>query len=118
MPASSKSSWMPVLAGILLIVAGAVALLRGLARMFLAGFVERPVMGLGMEIAGGFQVVMAVIIIIGAIFALQRKVWWLALTASVIAVLQFMAVGIFSTLIGFLGIFALILVAASRQEFV
>ena len=118
MPASGKNSWMPVMAGILLLVAGIVALLRGLARMLLAGFIERPVMmGLGLEIAGGFQVVMAVIIIIGAIFALRRKVWWLALVASVITVLQFLAVGIFSTIVGFLGIFALILVASSRQEF-
>jgi len=114
MAKSSSKTWMPTVAGILLLIAGAIALLRGLGRMFIASFTERPLLGLGLEIAGGLQVVLAIIIIIGGIFAVQRKVWWLALTASVIATLHLLAAGIFSTLVGLIGILAIILLAVSK----
>lgn len=110
MAKSSSKTWMPTVAGILLILDGALALLRGLGRMFVGGLLERPLLGLGLEIAGGLQVVLAIIIIIGGIFAMQRKVWWLALIASILAIFTL-------PLSGLLGILAVIFIALSKKEF-
>jgi hypothetical protein len=110
MAETTKRGWMPTVAGILLFIDGVFALLRGLGRMFVGGLFETMPIGLGLEIAGGLQVVLAVIIVIGGIFALQRKVWWLALIASIFAIFTL-------PLSGLLGILAVIFIALSKKEF-
>jgi lysylphosphatidylglycerol synthetase-like protein (DUF2156 family) len=101
-------------AGVLLIIAGIIALLRGMGRVFIGGALDRPLLGLGLEIVGGFLVLIAIVIILGGIVCFLRKMWWLALIASILAAISVLFVHL---LIGLLGIMALIFIVISKKEF-
>lgn len=111
---AGSKTWMPIAAGVLLVVAGILALLRGMGRIFIGGVLDRPLLGLGFEIAGGFLVLIAIVIILGGIISFLRKLWWLALIASILAAISILFVHL---LIGLVGILALIFIALSKKEF-
>ncbi|MFC2069198.1 hypothetical protein ACFLTP_09380 [Chloroflexota bacterium] len=107
----------PTVAGVFNIITGALGILGALGAFFGFGVVTGafniptgyipdfvPAIVLGSAI---FSLIVAVLALIGGIFAVQRKQWGWALTGSIAA--------IFSLI--FLGIPAVILVATSKNEF-
>lgn len=118
-----NNSSSPIAAGVLSIVSGIIGVLIGAGLILLAvffislvsiettpadadfPFVIFEAMYLGW---GVFTLLLAVLAIIGGIYALQRKYWGLALAGSIAAILAF-----FPT-----GIAAVIFVALSKNEFV
>ena len=107
-----KKTWMPVVAGSLSIAAAGANLLAimGLA-IFGALAIVPQSMGVNASII--FYLVMiplaaiAVLALVGGIYALQRKKWGIALTGAIAAFLPF----------SLLGIAAVILIALSKDEF-
>jgi hypothetical protein len=106
-PPEAPKTWMPVTAGILSIIAG--------VGDFFAGLIFGTVLGL----AGAFEglpwlgilaiplIILGIVIVIGGIFALQRKVWGMALAKAICAILS-------ATL---LSILATVFVSLSKKEF-
>ena len=103
----TPQTWMPVVAGILTIVAGVVDFFVGLivgARGHVAGFFG--IWGLGAF--GVPHIVLGIIAVIGGIFALQRKVWLMALVGAICALMWPLSL---------LGILSIIFVCLSQKEF-
>ncbi len=108
MAESKAKTWMPVVAGILLLVVGGISLLQALARITFGGMMLRSFWTIiGIKIAALIKSFFALIVVVGGIFTLRRKVWWLALVGAIFATLNTML----------LGIPALILVVLSKNEF-
>lgn len=109
-PETAKKTWLPTLAGILSIVAGAIELLGGMAiggvGALLTTFMRMP--GLGAFI--GFPLMaVGIVAIIGGICSIRRRVWGLALAGAICS--------LFLPHITVLGIVAIVFVAISRREF-
>jgi TM2 domain-containing membrane protein YozV len=102
---SEDQTALPMAAGILSIVAGALALISGITALGASAFAGSIVFGFGL--AGIPSIIFAIVAIVGGVFAIQRKIWWLALVGSIFALL--------STFV--LGIPAIIFTALSQKEF-
>lgn len=107
-----KKTWMPTAAGILDIISGSFGLI-GVCGLVIAGSVLRvapevpkflPPFFIGLAIP---LLIVAILAIIGGIYALQRKNWGLALAGSIAA--------FFPSWL--LGIAAIIFTALSKDEF-
>ena len=107
----------PIIAGILEIIAGLLGLLAALSLFIVVGMtggsldtpmgpLQAPVPGLIMS-SGIVTIVLAILSLVGGIFALQRKMWGLVLAGSIGALLTAFL----------LGIPAIILTAISKKEF-
>ena len=107
----------PTVAGILAIIAGVLGLIGavsmfigfgvtsgalGIPTGYIPGFVPGLVLGLAIP-----STLIAVLALVGGIYALQRKIWGLALAGSIAAILAFLP----------LGIPAVIFTAQSKDEF-
>ncbi|MFC2069077.1 hypothetical protein ACFLTP_08765 [Chloroflexota bacterium] len=107
----------PIVAGVFNIIVGALGILGAISTFFgfgvitgvlgipigpIPGFVPGIVLGTGI-----FTLIVAVLALIGGIFAVQRKQWGWALTGSIAAIFIFF----------FLGVPAVILAAISKNEF-
>jgi hypothetical protein len=109
---AKKETWMPMTAGILDIVAGSFGLICALVFILMGGvmrFVPDVPRFLGpifMALAGPFAIV-AILAIVGGVYALKRKIWGLALAGSIAA--------FFPSWI--LGIAAIVFTALSKKEF-
>jgi hypothetical protein len=108
---AQRTTPMPVIAGVLIIVSGAFKLLALLVAVLLVLFVliwppAAPWLALGVVILV-ICAALAVVSIIGGIAALRRRSWGLALAGAVIAALP----------LSLLGIAAIVLIALSREEF-
>jgi len=112
---------MPTAAGILLIIAGIIALITWVVAGFILGTV-----GLGLSMVPGAEgaatilivcgvigVILAILTLLGGISALQKKSWNFALAASIIGLFT---IG-FYFISSILSLIALILIAISKQEF-
>lgn len=100
-------SWMPVTAGILSIIAGAADLFIGLiVGTFLIAVSSRGALGLGAF--GVPLMIFGIVAIIGGVFAIQKKVWPMALVGSICALMWPLTV---------LGILAVIFVSIGKSEF-
>ncbi len=115
-----EKTWMPTVAGILNIVSGAFGLVGGLLLIGLGilGGTSIGFSGVGVNdisfvplfffgIIALPLIILSILAIVGGIYALQRKIWGLALAGSISATL-------FSQL---LGIPAIIFIALSKNEF-
>jgi hypothetical protein len=113
---ASVKTWKPITGGILSIIAGGIHLIGWLG---LSLFLSRASDFFGREIPNSQSsmawvvtfplVILAIIAIIGGIFALRRRIWGLALFGAICA--------IFSPLTWFLGVLAIIFVAIGKSEF-
>jgi len=121
-PPPDPQSWMPVAAGVMSIVAGAMGLI---AVAFLITFgatfgdeIAREVLksvgfwqsGVPLTIIGLISIPLIIInavAIIGGIYALQRRFWGLALAGAICAILPAQV----------LGIIAVVFIAVSKKEF-
>ena len=117
--------WMPVVAGILDIVSGAMGVVMGLGMSLyqtfagaaqgatgaaprfgphLGGFPQMPAFFPGMGLGIGITLaILGVLAIIGGIFALKTKAWGLALAGSVAAVLTGRLLGVLALIFTVLG---------------
>jgi hypothetical protein len=119
-----EATWKPIVAGILNIITGIINLFGmfvviGLLTAFGGGILSiiriadmMPIWLSGM--VHGVLIIMAILLavlsslpLIGGIYAIQRKVWSLALAGSVVAILSIPPLGIVST----------VLVSLSKSEF-
>lgn len=106
-------TWKPITAGILAIIAGVIAIAAEII-YFTSGtysiFVGMPFIESSATIGGGLLAT-GIIAIVGGIFALLRKIWWLALVGAIFS--TFFTV--WPVLI--IAIISIILIALSRSEF-
>jgi len=107
----------PTVAGILDIISGVLGLMGaismfigfgvvsgalGIPTGYIPGFVPELVLGLAIPLA-----IIAILALVGGIYAVRRKMWGLALAGSIVAIFTFLP----------LGIPAVIFAAQSRNEF-
>ena len=112
--APPQKTAMPTAAGILLIIAGVLGLIDwGIVLAFgtLAAFI--PFLGAIILICGIIGITFSVFALLGGIMAVQRKMWGLALTGSILGLFTVGFVGEASLL----SLIALILIAVSHREF-
>ena len=111
---ANNKTWMPMVAGILDIVAGCWALLLALVFIFIGSMTQFipdvppflfPILT---AVSVPFSVI-GILAIVGGIYALRRKVWGLALAGSIAS--------LFSLHLFFLGIAAIVFTALSKNEF-
>jgi len=109
-PEVAKETWVPTVAGILSIIAGAVELLGGIVvggiAAVLTAFIKMP--GLG-AIFGFPLIILGIVAVVGGIYSLRRRAWGLALAGAICSV--------FLPHITILGILAIIFIAISKREF-
>ncbi|MDD5083232.1 MAG: hypothetical protein PHU08_07675 [Dehalococcoidales bacterium] len=115
-PREVKKTWMPTTAGVLCIVAGVIDLFVGIAITALSSFIGALSGIWGARAIGtafGIPIIiLGIVAVIGGIYALQRRVWGLALAGAICALL------IFPVWPGSIaGLLAIIFVAVSKQEF-
>jgi RNA polymerase subunit RPABC4/transcription elongation factor Spt4 len=109
--AKAGSTWMPLTAGILDLVAGVPALIIGIlvaAGLGALGWIS-GIAGVGviMAVMGVPLIIFAIIAIVGGVFALRKRIWGLALAGSIFA--------LFCACI--LGIPAIVFIAMGKGEF-
>ena len=111
----------PIVAGVLSLVSGVIGIFMSVALILFSVFwaniesfpmdIPRDFPFLLLQVAcmvwGIVQLVLAIVAVIGGIYALQRKLWGLALAGAIVSMLVF-----FPT-----GIAAVIFVSLSREEF-
>ena len=112
---------MPMIGGILLVVAGIVSIANW--GYIMAVFATDPtaagilamIPGLAtlVYICGGIFIVLSIITLLGGVMALRRKMWALALVGSILGLFTFGFYGISSIL----SLVGLIILAISRKEF-
>jgi hypothetical protein len=107
-PEAAKQTSLPVVAGILIIIAGAAELIVGLAIGALGAVVTLFIAGLG-GVIGFPLIILGVVAIIGGIYSIRRKAWGMALAGAICA--------IFLPHVTILSILAIIFIALSKQEF-
>jgi len=102
-----EKTWKPVAAGVLMIIAGAFWGVGGGSGVFhdpfsapFRWFFETGQLDPGLIVAGA-------VAIVGGVFALQRKLWPMALAGSILAL----------PCMGLFGLLSIIWVAQSRKEF-
>lgn len=106
-------TWKPMVAGILMIIAGITAIVAEIiysASGDLGVFAEIPLVESSASLGGGLYATGA-IAIVGGIFAILRKVWWI----TIVGVIFSMFFTIWQVLV--MGIISIILIATSRREF-
>ena len=111
-----EKTWKPVAGGVCGIVAGAIGILAGSAIGIFFGTCwplltphMNPWMLGGFDLLGWPFVILGIVAIVGGIFAIQRRLWGLALAGSICAVLILPAF--------ILGVLAVVFVALGRSEF-
>ncbi len=88
-------TWMPLVAGILDLVAGIPALIfgiflatgLGIFGALIGGFAGVPGVGAILGAIAVPVIIFAIIAIVGGVFAIRRRTWWLALVGSIFAFL-------------------------------
>jgi hypothetical protein len=116
-----ERTWKPTTAGILSIIAGAFGLIAGIVLTVVARLsdlmpwhmwdappelVTAPLVGAG----GAIFIILGIVAIVGGTFAIQRRIWGLALAGAICALIV--------PPVFILGILSIIFVAMSKNEFV
>jgi hypothetical protein len=105
-----EKTWKPTTAGILSIVAGVLNLIVGIALaatdvMLLGPIIGLPVLGP----LAAVLIVLGIVSLVGGIFAVQRRIWGMALAGAICA--------LFPPPVIILGILAIVFVAMGKGEF-
>jgi hypothetical protein len=106
-------TWKPTVAGILMIIAGVTAIVAEIIYSTsgdLGIFAEIPLVKSSASLGGGLLAT-GTIAIVGGIFAIIRKVWWI----TIVGVICSTFFTIWQILV--MGIISIILIALSRREF-
>jgi len=105
-----EKTWKPTTAGILSIIAGVLNLIAGIALAAADVTLFGPL--IGVPVFGPLAaviIVLGIISIVGGIFAVQRRIWGMALAGGICA--------LFPPPVIILGILAIIFVAMGKGEF-
>lgn len=105
----NDETFMPITAGILSIIAGAIDFLIGTGALYRAEFVHRFMFHWGLVGVGIIALILGIVAIVGGVFALKRRIWGLSLAGAICA--------LFPPHIAILGILAIIFVSLSKKEF-
>ena len=108
-PRHVDRSWMPITAGILSIIAGAIGFIAGTAVVSVGKTVGTLTGLFGLGAIGAPLIAIGIVAIIGGIFAIRRRIWGLALAGAICA--------LFPPPVIILGILAIIFVAMGKNEF-
>ena len=111
---AAPRTWKPAAAGILIILAGILAIVADIIYLTtgsLGIFAGVPFIESSANPAGGILIITGIIGILGGVFALLRRIWWL----TIIGVIFSMFFCIWPVLV--MGIVSIILIATSRAEF-
>jgi len=105
-----EKTWKPTTAGILSIVAGVLNLIVGIALaatdvMLLGPIIGLPVLGP----LAAVLIILGIVSLVGGIFAVQRRIWGMALAGAICA--------LFPPPVIILGILAIVFVALGKREF-
>ncbi len=113
-----EKTWMPIVGGILSIIAGALGLLGGLlATVVLSVYTYSSYFSNGTANLPGAAIwifftpyfIICILAIVGGIFSVRRRIWGLALAGAIAALLTFW--------LWPLGVAAIVLVSISKHEF-
>jgi hypothetical protein len=85
--AIKKRTWKPTAAGILCIIAGVLCVIPSI----IVGWIYTPI--------GAALVIVAIVPIVGGIFALRRRIWGLALAGSIFTLLNTVVLGMFGAIV-------------------
>lgn len=123
----TKRSSLPMIAGIMLIVAGLLGLLFCAAIFFVdpamieETLAQQPTFEITntqiysiLIICGAIGSVLSIFTILGGIFALKRKMWWFALLSGILGLFIIGLPPFISTVLSFIG---LILIVISKKDF-
>jgi hypothetical protein len=106
-----EKTWKPTVGGILAIIAGAISVIFCIVVVVFGRIIGAF---FGFEVVWGWStfaiplIILGTIAIVGGIFALKRKIWWLALVGAICAIIG---------PAGILGILAIIFVIMGKGEF-
>jgi len=103
-----KETWMPTTAGILTVISGACHLLIGLTALVWAELIGDFFGIFGFGIIGVPYIIIGIISIIGGVFAIKRRTWWLALVGAIFALMWPSSL---------FGVLSIIFVCISKKEF-
>ena len=110
---TAGAAWMPLTAGILDIVAGAIGVIFGIVVVMLGtlaggllAVIGLPSIGWTLAVVAAIPVTGGTVAIIGGIYALKRRIWGLALAGSIC-----------SLVVWFLGIPAIVFTALGKSQF-
>lgn len=122
-----KRTWMPIAAGVLDIITGVVYLLFVFLFLGCVSFLQNfgdDDFSRSLTIMAAALLPIAIITCVGGIFAMERKIWWMALIGTVVALLPSVLVLVIRAVSPvwflpflFLEIIALILLSLSADEF-
>ena len=107
-----EKTWMPTAAGVLCLVVGTIDILVGIITTVLTRMLG-AVMGFGgilgiLGAIGWLPIAFGIVVIIGGVYALQRRGWGMALAGAICALIWPLTA---------LGIAAIIFVVLAKQEF-
>jgi len=100
MEATAQKTWKPTVAGILAIVGAGLSLLclMGILIAFLVIPTSATLVITILTYTAIYSGIAGVLLLIGGIFALRRKMWGLALAGSIAAILGLTPIGVLSTI--------------------
>ena len=101
-------SWKSITAGITSIIAGLIGIGGGAITSLMGDFVSESGGIFGFEPFGVPTIILGIVAVIGGIFALRRRVWWLAVVGAIFAI----------PCMPVLGTLAMIFISLADQEFV
>ena len=101
-------AWKSKAAGVMSIIAGMIGIGGGAIVSLMGDFVSESGGIFGFEPFGVPTIILGIVAVVGGIFALRRRVWWMAVIGAIFAI----------PCMPVLGTLAIILVALADQEFV
>ena len=107
-PQAPQKTWMPPTGGALAMVSGIVHIIWGIVVAIGGQAIGRWAGIFGLGLIGLPMIILGVVGVIGGIYALQRKVWGMALAGAICSIIGPAAL---------LGILATVFIAISKQEF-
>ncbi len=100
-------AWKSKAAGVMSIIAGMIGIGGGVIVSLMGDFVSESGGIFGFEPFGVPTIILGIVAVVGGIFALRRRVWWMAVIGAIFAI----------PCMPVLGTLAIILIALADQEF-
>ena len=100
--------WKSMTGGIMSIISGLIGIGGGAIASLMGDFVSESGGIFGFEPFGVPTIILGIVAVVGGIFALRRRVWWLAVTGAIFAI----------PCMPVLGTLAIIFISLADEEFV
>ncbi|MFC2024143.1 hypothetical protein ACFLTJ_00990 [Chloroflexota bacterium] len=102
-----QRSWKPITAGVMSIISGLIGIGAGTIVSLMGEFVRQSGGIFGFEPFGVPSIILGIVAVVGGIFALRRRVWWLAVAGAIFAI----------PCMPVLGTLAIVFLSLADQEF-